>query len=256
MTQYAVTLDLWNTLIGEDVAGETSRRRNAERVNGTLRVLREAGEEVPRQALEDAFARVHRLIDADHTRGLDMTFDDRVRQVLSLVAPGLPERADARTLAHLGAALDGPFLAHPPRMLPGAVGALKTLADQDVVLAIISNTGLTSPGGYGLFLEARGVRRFFRVLSFSTGHAVAKPTESIFRATLEMLGVQPWAALHVGDDLHADVAGAFRAGLRTAWISGVDSSQPEVTPDFTISEIAELPAVVQRWLREPPSPPQ
>ncbi len=256
MTQYAVTLDLWNTLIGEDIAGETSRRRNAERVSGTLHVLREAGEEVPRRALEDAFVRVHRLIDADHARGLDMTFDDRVRQVLSLVAPGLPDRVDARTLAHFAAALDRPFLAHPPRMFPGAVGALKTLVEQGVALAIISNTGLTSPGGYGLFLEARGVRRFFRVLSFSTGHGVAKPTEGIFRATLELLGVQPWAALHVGDDLHADVAGASRAGLRTGWISGVDSSEPEVPPDFTITEIAELPAVVRRWLSEPPSPPQ
>ena len=256
MTQYAVTLDLWNTLIGEDVAAETSRRRNAERVNGTLSVLRKAGEEVPRQALEGAFASVHRLIDADHARGLDMTFDDRVRQVLSLVAPGLPERVDARTLAHLGAALDGPFLAHPPRVLPGAVRALQTLADQGVALAIVSNTSLTSPGGYALFLEARGVRRFFRVLSFSTGLGMAKPTDAMFHVTLEALGVQPWAALHVGDDLHADVAGASRAGLRTVWISGVDSSEPEVPPDFTIAEIAELPDVVGRWLGEPPSPPR
>jgi len=254
MTQYTVTLDLWNTLIGEDAAGETSRRRNAERVNGTLRVLREAGEELPRQALEDAFVSVHRLIDADHARGLDMTFDDRIRQVLSLVDPDLPGRIEAGTLARVRDALDVPFLAHPPRLFPGVAKTLESLADLRVALTIISNTGLTSPDGYCRFLEAHGVRRFFRVLSFSTGRGMAKPAEAMFRDTLDALGTPPWAALHVGDDLHADVAGAHRAGLRTVWVSGVDASEPEIPPDFTISEIGQLPAIAGRWLSEPPSP--
>ena len=254
MTPRAVTLDLWNTLIGEDLAGESSRRRNAERISRSLRVLREAGEEVPEQALVDAFAEAHRLVDADHARGIDLTFDERVRQVLSLVDPGLSARVDSHTIVRLGAALDGPFLAHPPRLLPGVVKTLRALAGLGVALAIVSNTGLTSPGGYGLFLEAHGVRRLFRVLSFSTGHGVAKPTERIFQATLETLGVQPRDALHVGDDLRTDVAGAHRAGLRTVWVSGVDPSVPEVPPDFTITEIAELPAVVERWLTESSSP--
>ena len=254
MTTYAVTLDLWNTLIGEDAAGDSSHLRNADRVASMMEVLREMGETVRRQALVDAFARVHRLADADHARGLDMAFDDRVRQVLSFVDPDLPQRMDADTLVRMRDALDAPFLAHPPRLFPGVAAALEGIADRGATLAIISNTGLTSPDCYARFLEAHGVRRFFKVLSFSTGLGMAKPTEAMFHVTLEALGVPPWAALHVGDDLRADVAGAQRAGLCTVWVSGVDPSEPEVQPDFTIAEIAELPAVVSRWLDGPPSP--
>ena len=254
MTPYTVTLDLWNTLIGEDAGGENARLRLAARVTGTMQALQEAGEAVPRQALEEAFARARRATDGDHTLGLDMRFDDRVRQVLSFVDPGLPGRVGAETLVRLRGALDAPYLAHPPRLFPGVAETLEALAEEGVSLAIISNTGLTSPDGYVRFLEAHGVRRFFRVLSFSTGRGMAKPTEAMFRITLDALGAPPWAALHVGDDLRADVAGAHRAGLRTVWVSGVDPSEPEVPPDFTISEIAELPAIVRRWLDEPPSP--
>ena len=254
MTFYAVTLDLWNTLIGEDAGGENARLRHAGRIAGTMKALQEAGEAVPRQALEDAFARVRRLSNADHARGLDMRFDDRVRQLLSLVEPGLSGRIEATTLARVRNALDTPFLAHPPRLFRGVAETLESLADQGAALAIISNTGLTSPHGYVRFLEAHGVRRFFRVLSFSTGRGMAKPAEAMFRVTLDALGVPPWAALHVGDDLHTDVAGAHRARLRTVWVSGVDASEPEVPPDFTISEIGQLPAIARRWLSEPPWP--
>jgi len=254
MTEHAVTLDLWNTLIGEDAAGENARLRSAARVTRTMEALQEAGEATPREVLEEAFAAVRRCFAADHARGRDMTFDERVRQLLSLTDPGLPGRVGPCTLGRLRAALDTPFLAHPPRLFPGVAGTLEALAGLGVTLAVISNTGLTSPDGYARFLEAHGVLRFFSVLSFSTGRGMAKPSNAMFRDTLEALRLPPSAALHVGDDLRADVAGAHRAGLRTVWVSGVDPSEPEIPPDFTITEIAELPAVVRRWLDEPPAP--
>ena len=254
MTQCAVTLDLWNTLIGEDAASKNARLRSEARVTRTMEALREAGEAAPRQALEEAFAGVRRSSAADQARGHDMTFDERVRQLLSLADPGLPERVGPGTLSRLRDALDTPFLAHPPRLFPGVAETLEALAGLGVTLAIISNTGLTSPDGYARFLEGHGVRRFFTVLSFSTGRGIAKPSNAMFRDTLAALRLPPSAALHVGDDLRADVAGAHRAGLRTVWVSGVDPSEPEIPPDFTVTEIAELPAVVRRWLDEPPPP--
>lgn len=252
MTPRAVTLDLWNTLIGEGPDGRNAPRRHAARVSGVLEALGKAGDRVETRALEDAFAAVRLHTAADHAKGTDMAFDARIRQLLSFVDRRLPDRVDGSALARIREALDGPFLAYPPQLLPGATEALEALSGRGVALAIISNTGLTSADGYRRFLEAHRLLRLFRVLSISTERGMAKPAAAMFRVTLVELGTPPRAALHAGDDLRADVAGAHRAGLRTAWISGVDPSEPQVRPDFTISNIGELPAVVDRWLEDPP----
>jgi len=230
--------------------------RNRERISGTLEVLSDAGEAVARQALETALERVRDLTNADHVRGRDLLFEDRLRQVLSFVDPGLPARIERRSLDRIRTALDGPFLTHPPRLFPGVPEVLNALIDRGVTLAIVSNTGFTSPEGYDQLLEGHGIRHLFKVISLSNGRGLAKPDAAFFRVTLDALGVSPAAALHVGDDLNTDVAGGHRAGLSTVWLSGIDTSRPETQPDFTISEIGELPDIVERWLSELRSAPR
>lgn len=46
----------------------------------------------------------------------------------------------------------------------------------------------------------------------------AKPDPRTFRLACERAGVAPDEALHIGDDLHADVRGARAAGLQAAWL--------------------------------------
>jgi len=230
--------------------------RNRERISGTLEVLSDAGEAVARQALETALERVRDLTDADHVRGRDMRFEDRLRQVLSFIDPGLPARIDMRTLDRIRTALDGPFLTHPPLLFPGVPEVLNALTARGLVLAVVSNTGFTSPGGYDRFLEGHGIHHLFKVTSLSNARGLAKPDAAIFRVTLDALEVSPAEALHVGDDLNTDVAGGHHAGLSTVWLSGVDTSQPRVQPDFTISEIGELPDIVEKWLSELRSAPR
>ena len=70
----------------------------------------------------------------------------------------------------------------------------------------------------------------------------------MFTHTLEKLGVAPENALHVGDNLHADVGGAKDVGMSAVWIQGYDDREPRVQPDFTISGLDELPVVVDNWL--------
>ena len=45
-----------------------------------------------------------------------------------------------------------------------------------------------------------------------------KPDVRTFRAALDPLGVEPAAALHIGDQLNSDVTGALAAGMRAALI--------------------------------------
>ena len=83
----------------------------------------------------------------------------------------------------------------------------------------------------GAPLLAMGNNRYFRDedgLSLDIGPFVAaleyacdrpatvlgKPSAAFFRAAVETLGIEPAAAVMVGDDVLADVEGAFAAGLR------------------------------------------
>ncbi|NNL67114.1 MAG: HAD-IA family hydrolase, partial [Myxococcales bacterium] len=76
---------------------------------------------------------------------------------------------------------------------------------------------------------------------FSDEVGVPKPHPRIFRAALEPLGVDPAQALHVGDLLHTDVAGArsfCMASVRIRALHDDPSALPEA--DFVVDSHAEL----------------
>ncbi len=58
-----------------------------------------------------------------------------------------------------------------------------------------------------------GIDRFFERVVLSWHAGSAKPDPVIFRRALEAMSIGPRQALHVGDSLHEDVAGACAAGL-------------------------------------------
>jgi 2-haloacid dehalogenase/putative hydrolase of the HAD superfamily len=45
-----------------------------------------------------------------------------------------------------------------------------------------------------------------------------KPHSEIFRRAMDVLGVKPERAIHIGDSLHSDVGGASKLGLATVWL--------------------------------------
>ena len=84
-------------------------------------------------------------------------------------------------------------------------------------LAVCSN--FTHSDTARLVLEDAGLLRHFDAVVISMDVGLRKPRAEIFRAALDALDVGPEAALHVGDDLAADVAGAAALGIRTAWLT-------------------------------------
>jgi HAD superfamily hydrolase (TIGR01662 family) len=84
--------------------------------------------------------------------------------------------------------------------------------------------------------SARDVREFARhhgldvdagISSFHHGHT--KPHASIFRAVLDLLGVEPAEALMVGDTIADDIDGALALGMRAILLDR-DGSRPEFEP--------------------------
>jgi putative hydrolase of the HAD superfamily len=80
------------------------------------------------------------------------------------------------------------------------------------------------------------------VASAELGHA--KPEPEIFTRALELAGAPPEAALHAGDTLEADVAGALNAGLRAVLVArnGPAAAPPGVP---VVGALTELPALCQ-----------
>ncbi len=96
--------------------------------------------------------------------------------------------------------------------------------------------------------SARDVREFARhhELDIDAGissfhHGRTKPHASIFRAVLDLLGVEPAEAAMVGDMIADDIEGARAVGMRAILLDR-DGLHPEFEP--RIESLRELPALL------------
>jgi putative hydrolase of the HAD superfamily len=111
------------------------------------------------------------------------------------------------------------------------------------------------------------LRRRFRLATLSNGNAdmlriglagefelcltardvgAAKPDVRAFHAVLQALGAPAHQVAYVGDDPHADVAGARAAGLRSIWVDRGTQPWPEALrrADLEVRNLTELAATL------------
>jgi putative hydrolase of the HAD superfamily len=115
---------------------------------------------------------------------------------------------------------------------------LPVLADlrrRGLKLGLVSNTGRD----LGLFVAHHGLD-VDAVLS-SRVHGKTKPHETIFRAVLGRLGVEPQAAAMVGDSVDDDVEGARAVGMR-AFLLDREDRYPDL--EGRLFDLRELPAAL------------
>ncbi|WP_274061592.1 HAD family hydrolase [Vibrio parahaemolyticus] len=73
-----------------------------------------------------------------------------------------------------------------------------------------------------------------------------KPAASIFQKALNLVDIKPEEALHIGDSLTADIAGANNMGILSVWVNATGASNPtEITPNFEIRETVELKEILK-----------
>jgi N-acylneuraminate-9-phosphatase len=96
-------------------------------------------------------------------------------------------------------------------------------------------------------LTATGLGACFQQVFVGGEFAHGKPDEAIFRAALAAAGCQPDEAIHVGDSLAHDVAGARAVGIYSVWLNRKGLSSPDSslrhlghTPDFEITSLENL----------------
>jgi len=92
-------------------------------------------------------------------------------------------------------------------------------------------------------IEAIDVAKHVDVIVISGERGVAKPNPSIFRLTLDELGVEPEDAWCVGDSLATDVAGACAAGMAAVWVNRFEEKalMASPRPHMELTSLAALP---------------
>jgi putative hydrolase of the HAD superfamily len=109
------------------------------------------------------------------------------------------------------------------RAYPEVPGVLARLRAGGARLAVVSNWDISLHD----VLERTGLRPLVDAVVISAELRVAKPDPAIFRAALDRLGAPADGAVHVGDSLEHDVAGARAAGLDAVLVARNGAPAPE-----------------------------
>jgi putative hydrolase of the HAD superfamily len=242
----AVLFDLFDTLVHFDaerlpvveVNGRTVRS-SAGRLHAILRGHAPA---VTLQACYDAlrasWQEAERLRAVDHR---EVPAPQRMTDMLRRVAvdpggcpSGFVERLLDAHRAALSEAAD----------FPPHYGALLRALRRTYRLAVVSNFDYT-PTAVGL-LRGAGVADLFDTIVVSDAVGWRKPRPEIFAEALARVGVEPGAALFVGDRADIDVVGAQRMGMAAAWVNRDGSPLPEGIdpPDYEVRDLGELQAIL------------
>jgi putative hydrolase of the HAD superfamily len=122
------------------------------------------------------------------------------------------------------------------RPYPEVPDVLARLRRDGARLAVVSNWDVSLHD----VLERTALRPLVDAVAISAELGVAKPDPAIFRAALERLGASAEVALHVGDSLEHDVAGARAAGIDAVLVTRNGAQAPEGVR--TVRSLAELVA--------------
>ena len=126
--------------------------------------------------------------------------------------------------------------------------ALRALRARGLRLAVVSNFDRRLDG----LVAGLGLAPLLDAIVPSTRAGAAKPAPEIFHVALRALGVPAVAALHAGDGVTADVAGARAAGLGAVLVDR-RTRRPPIRPPIrppvpagtvVVTTLAELPRVV------------
>jgi len=225
----AITFDLWSTLLVEKSL--TERR---------LSILAEAldseGYLVYEEDLERAYAAAQekqkRLwTDEYYHYPLADRLDDILKEVNATLTPALRKFVMDK--------FGDIILEDPPPLTDGALDTVAKLSTR-FKLGIISDTGVTSGAYIRKLLEEEGILRYFSSTVFSDETGVCKPRREVFESALKALGVKPREAMHVGDLLRTDMAGAKAAGMKAVWVRVREPDAENVAPDYTITSLRGL----------------
>ena len=122
---------------------------------------------------------------------------------------------------------------------PDAAPALADLRARGLALVVASNWDCS----LAEWLDRAGLGGLIDGAVSSASAGAAKPSPAVFLAALELAGCEPGEAVHVGDSMANDVAGARAAGIRAVLVDRGGAAPAGVE---SVGSLAELPHGVLR----------
>jgi putative hydrolase of the HAD superfamily len=132
------------------------------------------------------------------------------------------------------------------RAYPDVLPLLQQLAGR-FHLSVLTNG---APAMQRAKFAATGLTPFFRQVFVGGEFARGKPDPAIFQAALSAAGCRPDRAIHIGDSLAHDIAGARGVGIYSVWLNrkGIEARDP--VPDFEIPTLSDLLQCLERITRD------
>ncbi|NLJ34070.1 MAG: HAD family hydrolase [Firmicutes bacterium] len=233
---YAVTFDLWNTLIYEKHYDQA-----ADRLAKNLgRVLAAAGPSIREDRLAAIIEECRQMVMARQVKeGLDILPEEQLYWILG--------RAGLTPTGELTGELMGYYTSARGRgeiLVMEQAGEVLAVLAEKYRLALICNTGRTPGRVIRPWLAAAGLSKYLQVLTFSNELGIAKPNRDIFTRTLGELGAVAERAAHIGDDPRTDVKGALTAGMVPIWFtSGQEGDAPQGV--WRVQHLSQLPGLLE-----------
>ena len=225
----AITFDLWNTLL-------LDKSYTEKRIAIIAEVLGSEGQRVNWEALRFAYSAAQRRHDELWSREhCHYPLAERLDSVLKGAGVTLNHASKARVTERYGELIRE----DPPILTEDAADTVSRLSPY-FKLGIISDTGVTPGNQIRRLFEDFDILRYFTTTIFSDEIMICKPRREAFETALKELKVAPGEALHVGDLLRTDVAGAKTAGMMSVWLKVKEPDAEGGAPDYTITRLGEL----------------
>ena len=244
----AVTFDLWQTLLLDN--RELGRARGQLRLEGAQAALKRVGEIYSIEQLREAYRACYRHCHRVREDNLDVSFQEQVNIFINHISPDLIDRLPQEIIQEITQAYSDAFLVHPPLPHAESVAVLEGVKNMGLKIGLISNTGMTPGTAFRRFLDQHKLLHYFQTLTFSDEVKLAKPSDQIFKLTVDSLHTTPEQTVHVGDHVVNDVQGAKQVGMKTVWIEGFyqreDPSDPKTEPDIAVADLGEVVAAVEK----------
>jgi len=226
-----VTFDLWNTIISDKDYLDRRVKCLTTNLSG-LNILRTYNEVV--EAYIASHKYVHKIWRRENYRYLSA--DERLKHILEGLSAELSEDLRMRILKEF----EESVIVDPPLLIEGVKDTLELL-HQKYDMGIISDTGITPGRVLRKILRGHQILRFFEVTVFSDEIGYNKPHRIMFETALTDLKAKPSEAIHTGDLLQTDIAGAKAIGMKTVWFNrkGEVYTGPN-RPDHQIKTFPEL----------------
>lgn len=228
----AITFDFWETIVGAIDYTDV-------RINFLANTLEIEGFSKNRKLIKDAYLSSQKAFySAWKNEQKYISAVERTESILKTLEINLSHKSKHNIIKRF----EEIVLLAPPPLMNDSETVLKSLYD-NYRIGLICDSGMSPGKILRKVLEYHNVLKYFCCTIFSDEIGRNKPNPIVFRQALKKLEVKPTEAIHVGDLLETDIAGANAIGMKTVWFNWKNKSKKSKTnvlPDYEINSLSQI----------------